>query len=79
MGKEETRNSKTPRKDAFDFVTDKGTNNLQVNKWLDAGRPGEGKTPEPVQATVVRACDFCVHKCFIKNLNHNPIIYVSDT
>ena len=61
MVNEETRNSKTPRKDAIDLVTGQGNNNLQVDKWLEAGRPGKGKTPEPVQATVVRACD-CFHR-----------------
>ena len=79
MRKEETRNSKIPRKDANDFVTDKGKNNLQVDKWLDAGRPGKGKTPEPVQATMERACDSCLHKILLENVNHNPIVYVSST
>ena len=68
MGKEDTRYVKNPREEAFGLVTKEGTHNLKVDRWLDAGRPGNSKKIEPVQATVVRACGFCSHIFHIEHL-----------
>ncbi len=67
MGKEKIEYVDKPRERAFSFVTEKGTHNLTVDRWLDAGPPGKTEKA-PVQATVVRACGFCFHIFCIENL-----------